>query len=196
MALHLVVYLSGQAQTLVVHRQQEALNLQFRIQLALDNLYRVEKLADTLECEILTLHRDNHRVGCRQSIDSDKSERRTTVDEYEIVVVAYRLEDSAEHFLAVVEVKHFYLSTDEVDMARDDVQSFDVGLIDGVVNVGMVDDALVDGAVHLLDVHTETTAGVRLWVSVNDKYRFLQRCQRRCEVDGCGCLADSTLLIS
>ena len=81
-------------------------------------------------------------------------------------------------------------------MARNDVQSLDVGLIDSVVDVGMVDDALVDRAVHLLDVHSQTAAGVCLRVSVDDKHRLLQRCKRSCKVYGRGGLSDSAFLIS
>ena len=47
MAFHLVVDLVGQAQTTVVHGQQESLDLQFRVEFALDDLDGVEQFADT-----------------------------------------------------------------------------------------------------------------------------------------------------
>ena len=70
MTFHLVVDLVGQTQTTVVHRQQESLDLQLRIQFALDDLDGVQELADTFECEVLTLYRDDDGVGCRQCVDS------------------------------------------------------------------------------------------------------------------------------
>lgn len=45
MALHLVVYLPCEAETLVIHRQQEAFYLQLRVEFGLDNLDGVEQLA-------------------------------------------------------------------------------------------------------------------------------------------------------
>ena len=47
MSLYLIVDLVGQAQAAVVHREQETLNFQLRIQLALDDFDGVEQLADT-----------------------------------------------------------------------------------------------------------------------------------------------------
>ena len=70
MSSHLLVNLVCQTQTAVVHRQEEALYLQFRIQLRFDNLDCVQQLADTLQREILTLHRDDDRVGSREMTES------------------------------------------------------------------------------------------------------------------------------
>ena len=73
-ALHLVVDLVGQAQTTVVHRQQEALDLEFGIELSLDDTYGVEQLGDTLQGEVLALHRDDDALRCRKGIDGDESQ--------------------------------------------------------------------------------------------------------------------------
>lgn len=74
-ALHLVVDLAGQAQAAVIHREQETLDLELRVEFALDDLDGVEQLADALQGEILTLHGDDDAVGCRQRIDRDQTER-------------------------------------------------------------------------------------------------------------------------
>ena len=72
---HLVVYLVGQPETAVIHRQQESFDFQSWIQFALDNLNGVEQFADALQSEVLTLYWDDHRVGCRQGIDGDETQR-------------------------------------------------------------------------------------------------------------------------
>ncbi len=54
-ALHLVVNLIGQTQTAVVHGKQEALYLEFGVELAFDDLYRVEQLADAFQGKVFTL---------------------------------------------------------------------------------------------------------------------------------------------
>ena len=62
-SLHLVINLVGQAQAAVIHSQQESLNLQFRVQLALYYLYRVQQLAYSLKGKVFALNRYYYRVG-------------------------------------------------------------------------------------------------------------------------------------
>ena len=73
-ALYFVVNLVGKTQTRVVHRQQEALDFQFRIELTLDDTDGVEQFADTLKGKVFALHRDNHRIGCCQGIHCNESQ--------------------------------------------------------------------------------------------------------------------------
>ena len=69
MALHLVVDLVGKAQAAVIHREQETLYLECRIEPTLDYLDGVEQLADALQREVLTLHGYDDRVGGGECID-------------------------------------------------------------------------------------------------------------------------------
>ena len=72
-ALHLVVNLVGQTQTAVVHGKQEALYLELGVELAFDNLYRVEQLADAFQGKVFALNRNDDAVGCCQRVDCDSS---------------------------------------------------------------------------------------------------------------------------
>ena len=56
---HLFIYLVSQAKTRIVHRQQESLNFQSRIQLRLNNLYRIQQFTDTFQRKILALNGDD-----------------------------------------------------------------------------------------------------------------------------------------
>lgn len=76
MAFHLIVNLVGEAKAGVVHRQQESLNLQFRVQLAFDNTDGIEQFADTLQCEVFTLHGDDDGIGCCQRVHRNQSQGR------------------------------------------------------------------------------------------------------------------------
>ncbi|CUQ35546.1 Uncharacterised protein [Segatella copri] len=58
-------------------------------------------------------------------------------------------------------------------MTRYDVESINVGGVDGIAHVCMVDDAFVERAVYLADVHAQSTGSVCLWVGVHYEYRFL-----------------------
>lgn len=85
-----------------------------------------------------------------------------SVYEYVVVFVAEGLEQILENKLSPFKVKHFYFCAYQIDVRRDDVQSVNVGGIDGLVSVGSVDEAFVDGAVHLAQVHSQPRRGVGL----------------------------------
>ena len=144
MALHLVVYLVCQTQTLVVHRQQETLNLQLRVQTFLHNLDGAQQLRDTLQCKIFTLHGDDDAVGGCQRIHRDEAQRGRTVYQDVVVLLAYRLQCFLDDVLTVFHVQHLNLGTYQVNMAGDDVQSFNIGCIDSVTHVRLVDNALIE----------------------------------------------------
>ena len=109
--LHIVVYLTGQPEPGVVHGEQKALYLQFRVELALDDLYGVEQLADALQSEELALHGDDDRVGRRKRIHRNQAQRGAAVYQYIVVVVTYRLEHLGYLALAVVKIHHLNLRT-------------------------------------------------------------------------------------
>ena len=60
MLFYLIINLVGQTQAAVIHGQQETFDFQRRIELGFDNLDRIEKFADTFQCEIFTLNRDDY----------------------------------------------------------------------------------------------------------------------------------------
>ena len=93
MALHLFVHLIAQTQTVVVHREQEAFDLQGRIQLRLDDLDRIQQFSDALQRKELALYRDDDAVAGRQGIDRDQAQRRTAVDQDIVIFVAHLIQD-------------------------------------------------------------------------------------------------------
>ena len=75
MAAHLVLDLVGQAQARVIHRQQEAFDGQSWVQLCLDDFDGVQQFGDTLQRKVFTLHGDDDRVGRRQRVHRDETQR-------------------------------------------------------------------------------------------------------------------------
>ncbi len=144
-ALHLVVNLVGKAEAAVVHRKQETFYLEFRIQLALDDLDGVEQFADTFQCKVFTLHWDDHAVGCGKRVHCDETQRWGTVDEDIIVFFADRVAaDFLITFSRFLRLSISISAPTKVDVARDDVESVDVGSVDGITHICMVDDALIE----------------------------------------------------
>ena len=80
-------------------------------------------------------------------------------------------------------------------MAWYDVEAIDIGGVDGVAHVGLVNDTLIDRAVDFLDVHTQTARRVSLRVGVDDQHRLFKGCQRGCQIDGGRGFAYATLLV-
>lgn len=83
----------------------------------------------------------------------------------------------------------------QVDVRGDDLQGVDVRVVQGLPHVGTVDEALVDGAFGLLDVHSQARRGVGLRVGVDDQDFLFERGQRGGKVDGGGGLAHAALLV-
>ena len=85
MAFHLVVYLVGESETAVIHRQQESFYLQFLVQFAFYYLNGVQQFADAFEREVFALHRNQHAVGRHEGVHRGVAQRRGTVDEDEVI---------------------------------------------------------------------------------------------------------------
>ena len=63
---HLFNHLIRQPQPGIVHRQHKSLDLQIGIQPFLNQFYRTQQFSKSFQSKILTLHRNNHRVGSCQ----------------------------------------------------------------------------------------------------------------------------------
>ena len=75
----------GELRARVVHRQQHPRDRQPRVELALDQVERVEQAGQALEREVLGLHRDDHAVGGDERVDRQRAERRRAVEQDERV---------------------------------------------------------------------------------------------------------------
>ena len=84
----------------------------------LDQADRLEELAEPFEGEELRLDRNHDRVGCSQRIDGDESEGGGAVNDYIVVIVAYRCQPFLEEGLPVLLIGHLDLRSDEVDVGR------------------------------------------------------------------------------
>ena len=181
-ALHLVVDLVGEAESRVVHGEEEPFNLERRIEFLLYNLYSIEQFTDAFKGEIFTLHGDDDGVGSGQGIDGDESERRRAVNEYVVVLFVDGCEKTFEDKFAPLETQHFDFCAYEVNVGRNNVEPFDVGGVDGFVNVHSVDDTFVDGAFHLTEIHAESGRGIGLRVGIDEQHPFFECGERSGEV--------------
>src|SRR5277367_903150 len=86
---------------LVIHRQQYAFDFELRIQCSANAHKRIEQFRHSLERQILTLNRNQHRVRSNQSIQSEQIEGRRTIQYNEFVFLAQRLQEILQFILSI-----------------------------------------------------------------------------------------------
>ena len=71
----------------VVHRGEDAVDLQARVEPVADLVDRLDEQGDAAQGEELALQRDDHAVRGGQRVDGEQAERGLAVDEDDVVVV-------------------------------------------------------------------------------------------------------------
>jgi len=77
----LALHVPGEPGAPVVHREQHAGDREPWVELALDQREGVEQAGESLEREVLRLHRHDHPVGGDQGIDGQRPEGRRAVEQ-------------------------------------------------------------------------------------------------------------------
>ena len=124
MAFKLFKNLVCEAEAGVIHREQETLNLQLRAQAALYYAHSVEQLRNAFESKILGLHGNNNRIGRRQRIDCDDSERGAAVNQYEVIIVSKRLKHLGKRPFTVAQVHKLHFCANKVNARAYDLKPF------------------------------------------------------------------------
>ena len=195
MALQLVEYLIGKTQAGIVHGEQKSFNFQVGIKFGFYDPDGVEELADSLQCEIFGLNGNNDGIGRGERIDSDQPQRRRTVDEHKIIIVAHLCKQAFEYFLALRLVDKFELGADKVDARADKVELVDASMFFGYAKRIVVEKSFLDRRGHFFRIDAQSRSGVCLRVGIDDERRFSERCQRGRKVDGGGRFSDTAFLI-
>src|SRR5262245_47442141 len=86
--------LPGEARSLVVHSQQNALNLQARVQSAADAHQCIQKLGYALESQIFALNRNQDGIGSDQGIQRQQIQCGWAIQNDELVLVTQWLQES------------------------------------------------------------------------------------------------------
>ena len=169
MAFHLFIHLVAQSQTVVKHRQQEAFDLQLRIQFRFDDLDRIQQLGDTFQRKELALHRNDHAVACGQRIDGDQTQGRAAVYQNIIIFVAHLRNHVLQQLLATLHIQHFDLRSHKVNMTRNETQILRVRRYNGCVRINSVHQTLIDRVVQLANLYAQTGRRVRLRIGVDQQ---------------------------
>ena len=171
MLAHFRGHLVGQPKPGIVHGQQESFYFQFRIEFRLGHFNRIEQLAESFQCEIFALDRNQYAVGGDQGIERHEAQRRRTIDQDKIVAGFERFKNGFHPFLSVLDFEQLGFGAHQVDAGRQHVEFFDLGtLLYDVCRRGVPGDAVV--YVDLIDIQSQPRGRIRLRIGV-DQQDFL-----------------------
>ena len=177
-----------------IHRQQETLDVERRVEAALDLADGVQQLRKPFEGEVFALHGDEHCIGGREDIDGGVTQRRGAVDENVVEPFTHGVHDALHHMVGVLQFGQLGVGCYQVYRRGQQPQVLHVGALqDDLFGFPEPGDALVDA--FEVYVEAQSGGGVGLRVGVEQQHLLAQQGQRCCEVDGrCG-LAHAAFLI-
>ena len=188
--------LTGEIEAGVVHRKEDAINRELRIDGLLDPVDRVEQLRKALEGVVLALDGDEHRVRCGEHVDGEQSQRGRAVDQDVVVSIADGSDGVVHRKLAVFAVDQLDLCAGEVRSRRRDIQVRELDRAENHVRERQLsDECVVYCFGELLSFQSEAARRISLRVAVNQQRPLLGHRQARREVYRRCRLADATLLI-
>ena len=85
----------GEVRPRIGHREDDAVDRKPRIEVVANEVDGGQQLGQSLQGVVLTLERDEDRIGSGQGVHGQQTERWRAIDEDDVVVVAERLEEPA-----------------------------------------------------------------------------------------------------
>ena len=101
MAAHFAADLGREVRARVVHREEDALDGQFRIQVVANEIDGGDQLGQPLQRVVLTLNRNQHRIGRGQRVDRQEPERRWAIDQDVVVLVRRAIDEARQLSLSL-----------------------------------------------------------------------------------------------
>jgi hypothetical protein len=191
---HLALDVAAQARARVVHRQEHPRDRQPRVELALDELERVEQAGEALEREVLGLHRDDHAVGGDQRVDGQRPERGRAVEQRVGEAVADRRERVAQPPLGARLLRQLDGRAGQIGVRGQQLEALDLRRAHGVRRVGAAREDVVDARLAELG-RPQPDRRVGLRVDVDEQRRVAGLRDAGGDVDRGGRLADAALLV-
>lgn len=159
--------LACQVRPVVVHSEQDALNLQRLIERLLDSLDGIHELGDAFQSEELALDRHEDRIGSDQGIERQQIERWGAIDQDEVIIRSNWLNGRSELQLAVLFVDEVEISSHEVPIGGGDGEPFECRWYDHLYKFRISDQHIVESLPICRLFDPEARRGVPLRVGVN-----------------------------
>src|SRR6266567_4441304 len=156
----------------------------------------VEELGKALQCVVFTLQRNKKGVGSGEHVDRDEAQRRRTIDEDEVIMVAYRSHAVPHHPFAVRAGNKLDLGASEIRRRRYDVEVGEIHIPDNSVGKRpFPDQRVVDGGADLIRAKPDATCRIALWVAIDQKSALFGSGETRGQVNGGSGLSDTAFLV-
>ena len=160
--------LFGEVVALIGHGEDDAFQLQLRVEALFDHVDGAHELGNAFQGEELGLEGDEDGICRDQAVQGEQAEAGRAVDEDEIGVAALG-QSVAEQIFALVGLAEFEIGADEVGYGRDDGEVFDRGLQRGLCQRGVAGEQSVAAAPAQLMADAEAGAGIALRVDVDEQ---------------------------
>src|ERR1051326_1524177 len=175
----------------IEHREQDAFEMEAGVQLALDELDRLEERREPFERVVLALQRHEDGIGRGERVQREQAERRRTVEQYEIEFLLYALKNFSQARFALLERDQLDLGAGQIARRRRDEKERQLGLPQNVRQRRLADQRMIKtlpGASGALKA--ETRSAVPLRVDINQERALFRDRERGGEINGGGRLAD------
>jgi hypothetical protein len=192
---HLVGHLRRQPGAGVVHGEDDAKDVEARVEHAAHQAERVAELGEAFESVVLALDRDQDGVGGGEAVHREEPKRGRAVEQDEIVFTGGGPKGAPQTCLPCKLADQLDLGPGEVNSRGDRGHAGDAGADARIGQRDAVAQAIVRRHGVRRSVHADAARGVALGIHVNEEDLAIERGEAGAEVDGGGRLADATLLI-
>ena len=135
-------------------------------------------------------------MACGKRVDGEQTEGWLAVDEHHVVVAAHLAQHAGQDLFAGDLVDQVHFCGRQVDVGRDDVQAGRGGVLDGVGRVRHRSEQQVVNVGNVVGRNTESGGEGALRVEVDCQHPAAVVGESRAQADGCGGLANPTLLVA
>src|SRR5690606_3243273 len=174
----------------VVHGGDHAPDLQLFIEPETHLIDDLLDLCQPLQGEKFRLQRDINMVAARQSVQSQQTQGRRTIDDDKIVFVDHRFEQFAEDIFSAGFVDEFHFGARQIQRRSDDVKILAVG--EGR-QFRFAPEGFING--RILPWDAQRKGEVRLRVKVDQQYFSSEFDKASSDVDSAGGFADPTFVV-
>jgi hypothetical protein len=191
-------HLLAKVRAVVVHREEDALDLERGVEGLANAVDRGGELGNALEGEVLAIERDENSVGGHQGVQGQETERGWRIDEDVVVVAAERFQESGESAFAAGHANQFDLRAGEITVCRYQGQVIDARgrhkppriclFVVGKRLIGRTGLAT-------LAFLTHAAGQIGLGIEVHEKDAMVGKRQGCPEIDGSGGLCHATFLV-
>ena len=176
------------------HGQQDAFDLQVRIERPLDPLDRVHQAGNAFQRVVFALDRHQYRVRRRQRVQRQQAQAGRAVHKDEIVIVPDRTQEFLQVKFPLVYADQFYFCAGQPDIRAHKAEFLDLCLLDAVLQ-GCPSHHCVINGIALIHPAAEAAGGISLRIQVRHQHFLSRLRQRGGQVDGRCRFSDAALLV-